>query len=787
MALFDLQMFAADGHLWFDTKIDTKGFESGIGKIGSIAKTGLMAIGGISAGLMTAGAVSVKVGQEFETSLAKASTLFGDVNVDTDHLKSNLLAVSDATGIAASELNESLYSALSAGIPATENMAEATAFLESSARLAKAGFTDMDTALSATAKTLNAYGLDVSEADRINKILIQTQNKGITTVGELGASLAQVTPTAAAFGVSFENVGAALSNMTAAGTPTAQATTQLNALIAELGKSGTTGAKSLEAAAKGTKLAGMNFKEMMDSGIPLNEVLDLIQKSADKTGLSMVDMFSSIEAGKAAMALSGSNSKKFASNLEAMGTSADVVAAAYEKVSDTLENKIEKIYNSAKNLGIQVYNGIQDPLKGIADMALVYLDELASAFKEDGIEGLVNAGSDIVANVVTGIVEQLPSVIDMAVGFLTTFVNSLNKNMPQMVEAGGRLITALADGCIRLLPSLLSLGISLLDSIIQGILSNLGKASEVGNSILDELLEILSDGLPEMFSRGTELIGKMSEGLLGNLPQIIQSAGQILQKLLDAILSGLPKMIQSGLELMAKLAEGIWNNFPAIVSAIGQVLGQLLATIVFHLPDILNKGIEIIGQLAAGIVRAIPSVVSVIPKVISGIVKGFTSYDWGEIGKNIISGVAEGIAKAAGKIAKAAKDAAKQAFESAKDFLGIHSPSTLFRDQIGRNMALGMAEGFDKNIPEYDFDRIAGNAVSAMQESVGIVQGMPLQTISKNDQVDLIDYDKMGEKMAEAMEGMRVDMDGKPVGRLTAPEVNRSMSTQEELERRGAE
>lgn len=68
-------------------------------------------------------------------------------------------------------------------------------FLEKSAQLAKSGFTDVDTAVSATAKVLNAYKMDVSETDKVHKILMQTQNKGITTVGELGSVLAQVTPT----------------------------------------------------------------------------------------------------------------------------------------------------------------------------------------------------------------------------------------------------------------------------------------------------------------------------------------------------------------------------------------------------------------------------------------------------------------------------------------------------------------------------------------------------------------------------------------------------------------
>lgn len=91
--------------------------------------------------------------------------------------------------------------------------------------------------------------------------------------------------------------------MTAQGTPTAQATTQLNSLIAELGKNGTVAAKNLEKAAEGSKYAGMSFNEMMDAGATLDEVLGMMQASADASGVSMVDMFSSIEAGKAAMSI----------------------------------------------------------------------------------------------------------------------------------------------------------------------------------------------------------------------------------------------------------------------------------------------------------------------------------------------------------------------------------------------------------------------------------------------------------------------------------------------------
>lgn len=701
-----------DGTVKIGAELDDSGVKKGLNNLGSIAKSGfsvlggaattfaktsVAAIGAVTGGMAAAGTAAIAVGKEFETSFAKASTLFGDVSVDTDNLKKNLLAVSDATGVTATELNESLYSALSAGIPVTEDMGEATAFLESSAKLAKAGFTDMDTALSATAKTLNAYGMDVSEADRINKILIQTQNKGITTVGELGASLAQVTPTAAAFGVSFENVGAALANMTAAGTPTAQATTQLNSLIAELGKSGTVGAKSLEKAAKGTQYAGKSFNELMNDGVPLNEVLDLIRKSADKSGLSMVDMFSSIEAGKAALALSGENSEKFASNLEAMGTSADVVTEAYDKVSDTLENKVAKITNSAKNLGIQIYNGIQEPLKGVADVGLGYLEELAEAFSTGGVTGLVDTGADIVSDIAVGITEQLPSLIDQAVAFIDTFVQALTDNMPQLLAAGGQILMALFNGIVSLIPSIAGLGWSIISGIVESLSANSGQIEQQGKHLLSNLLNAIRTELPKLAQAGFEMIGNLAEGLLDNLPQVLSSAGDICAQLLDALLDALPQLLESGITFIANLAKGIVSNLPSIIGAINTIIVKLLGTLASHLPEILEKGIELIAKLAVGIIEGIPKAVESIPKVIKGIGDAFLEFDWAGIGINILKGIANGLKGAVKTVKDAASDVAESAYKSAKEFLGIHSPSRLFRDEIGKNISLGIAEGITKN------------------------------------------------------------------------------------------
>ena len=319
----------------------------GIGKGMAVAGTAVAAgMAAATAATVAFGTKAVEAAASYEQAFANASTLMQGTPEELQKISDDILKVSSETGIAAEDISNSVYSALSAGI----DQADAVQFVADSAKLAAAGFTDVDTAMSAVAKTMNAYGMDASHTDEIQKVLIQTQNKGITTVGELGASLAQVTPTAAAFGVSFDQVGASLATMTAQGTPTAQATTQLNSLIAELGKSGTIAANNLAKAAEGTEYAGMSFSQMQESGATLDTILGMIKQSADDSGLSMVDMFSSIEAGKAALSIFNGEGATFAENLQAMSTDEDVVGQAYEQVTDTARALFYKLYRCGKGI-----------------------------------------------------------------------------------------------------------------------------------------------------------------------------------------------------------------------------------------------------------------------------------------------------------------------------------------------------------------------------------------------------------------------------------------------------
>ncbi|MBQ9008191.1 MAG: phage tail tape measure protein, partial [Clostridia bacterium] len=517
------------------------------GKLGGALAKGVAALG---VGKMVTDAIMGA--SEFETTMAKVGTLFTGTGEEFEALQSRIMGLSSETGMAATTLGEAAYSALSASVP----MEDLGYILERSSKLAIAGFTDVDTALSATAKTMNAYGMTGEDAiNRVQQVLIQTQNKGITTVGELGASLAQVTPTAAAMGVSFEQVGAAMSLMTARGTPTAQATTQLRSAIAELGKSGTKASKAFDKATKGTALAGKSFKQVMAEGHDLGEVMGLLQAYADKTGMSMVDLFSSIEGGNAAMMIA-SDIETFNADLNAMSEQADVVGDAYGKMANTFSQSFKSVGESLKNFGSALALGLD------VGPAIEKLGASVSSFLTGNLLPMLG-------NLVTGLLSNLPALLTAA-GKLVQDLLSYFANV-DWIQVGKSIlsgVTGVIDTAGKWLLNLGSQALAAITSINWG---------ELGTKIHDGAVSLINDGgafLKNLFDTALQAVttinwSEVGQAILNGVTGFIDSAGAFLSNLF-----GFGKDATVGID-WGEIGSTIVGTGLALLSDAGQFLKNL--------------------------------------------------------------------------------------------------------------------------------------------------------------------------------------------------------------------
>ena len=540
---------------------------------------------------------------EFETGMAKVKTLFSGTAEEFNQLQEDILGLSSSYGISVQELTEAAYSAESAGV-AQEDLLY---MLEHSAELAKAGFTDLDTALSATAKTMNAYGEAAGTAEDVQKVLIQTQNLGITTVGELGASLANVTPTAAAMGVSFDQVGAALALMTAKGTPTAQATTQLRSAMVELGKEGTKGAKALEAAAKGTEFAGMSFKEMMANGADLGDVMGMLQAYADKTGVSMVDLFSSVEAGNAAMSIA-SDVETFTKDLAAMGTEADVVGEGYTTMASTFGESMNKMKNSFSNLGIALSTGV--------DIGPA-LDTLIASLTE-----VLSSAGTMIFNMVKGIFDNLPLIFDSLLDLGSDLLTKLTEI--DWASLGTTIITAIGN----FLPDFITKGGEIVSNLIGGITENAPTILSTIAGAMGDVIAKIGEALPDLLTKGSEITKNLLSGLNENAPGISEAIGTILTSISTAITEAFPSIsegISNIVSAFEPLVSDITTSFENVVSTITTAITDITTALAPYIPAITEMVTNTTAQLPS-IIESFNSIVSTITTAITDIVAAIAPY-----------------------------------------------------------------------------------------------------------------------------------------------------------------
>ena len=288
------------------------------------------------------GTATAKLATDFESSMAKVSTIADTTQVPIGDLKESILKLSSDTGVAASDIAESVYQAISAG----QSTGEAVNFVTESTKLAKAGFTDAATSVDTLTTILNAYGDKAGDVASVSDKLITTQNLGKTTVDQLGASMGKIIPTANMYGVSLDNITSAYVTTTKNGIATAESTTYLNSMLNELGKAGTDVSDMLK------EKTGKSFQELMESGMSLTDVLNIVQEACTESGKSIGDVFSSQEAAKGAATLV-QHADDFNSAMQSMADSAGATNEAFGKIDSSSAQNFAKALNDLKNAGIQ--------------------------------------------------------------------------------------------------------------------------------------------------------------------------------------------------------------------------------------------------------------------------------------------------------------------------------------------------------------------------------------------------------------------------------------------------
>lgn len=296
-----------------------------------------------------------------------------------------------------------------------------------------------------------------------------------------------------------------------------------------------------------------------------------------------------------------------------------------------------------------------------------------------------------IAQIITGITAALPQLFSSLGSTLPALVMQI---LPPVLGALGQLGTMLLTSATTWITTSLP---QLLAQFQAWVTSRLPSFLQTGLTMITNLLQGIVQALPQIASTAVIVLTTLLDGLSAQLPQLIPIGINAVLNLEQGILNNLPQIIDSGLKLILGLAQGLINALPDLVGKAPILIGQLVGGIINRLPQILQAGVQLLGALANGFISSVPRLIGAIPGMVGQIMRGFTSVNWGSVGLNIITGIATGIAGAAGRLVTAAVNAATNALNWVKRKLGIHSPSRVFRDQVGEMIGEGMAVGIDES------------------------------------------------------------------------------------------
>lgn len=535
----------------------------------------------ISAATAAAGAATVKMAFDFEDSMAKVSTIADTAEVPLEELEAAILELSDESGIAAGEIAENVYNAISAG----QKTGDAVNFVRYATDLARAGFADSGDALDLLTTIMNAYKLEADEVVNVSDTLIATQNLGKTTVAELSASMGKIIPTANAAGVQLDQVAAGYALMTANGVATAESTTYMNSMLNELNKSGTTVSDTLK------NQTGKSFSELMAEGYTLGDVLGIINTAAMADNKTLMDMFGSAEAAKAGLILLGNDVSAVENGLvEAGGAAGDFnnmlagiregsggTATALEKL-DTNNRRIAVAINQAKNAALdfgQVAGGMLAP----------YIEKFA---------GLVEQATDKLKNMDEGQKKTIVTIaaVVAAAGPLLTIVGKGISLVGGFITTGGKIVSTFTGAAAALKG-----GATAFSLVGTG-----AKLAGVAITVLSSPITWVVAGIVGLIALFVTLYNKCEWFRNG-----VNNVASAIQTGWNNMTTAVSTAHAAGLEGMRATSATTLANIQGVFAANGGSINGITAEMIAGLTGIFSYGFNFIDSLTGGKLSSIAS------------------------------------------------------------------------------------------------------------------------------------------------------------------------------------
>lgn len=314
------------------------------------------------------------------------------------------------------------------------------------------------------------------------------------------------------------------------------------------------------------------------------------------------------------------------------------------------------------------------------------------------LNALTSLGTSFMDNLAKGITNGTQQFISKGLSALTNFTANLRSNAGKLVDSGLQLMLNLAKGIANAMPD---------------IIKNVPE-------IVINIAGVINDNAPKILVAGVKLIAILIKGLIQSIPTLIASIPKIIMAIVSVFAAY--DWLSLGKSLIVGIKNGIMGAKSNAVNAIKNVYSSLVNGIK-NLPSKLKEiGTNGVKNVGSGITGKLSTVKTAARKIITYAVNGikglpsslatkaknavvkmkdkFTKVNWLSVGKNIVKGIAKGIGDFAWILVDKMTGLARKAFDSVTSFFGIHSPSRLMRDKVGKMLPAGISVGLERAFPD---------------------------------------------------------------------------------------
>ena len=350
------------------------------------------------------------------------------------------------------------------------------------------------------------------------------------------------------------------------------------------------------------------------------------------------------------------------------------------------------------------------------------------------IQGSTKATKSAWTNLVTGIADDNANFDKLVNDFVKSISAMLDNLIPRIliaIEGLGELMPKLIEVLMNHLPEIIETGQNILNALLQGIVENIPQMTSTITQVILSLVDFIVQNLPTILQAGITILLELAKGITEAIPNLIPAIVQCIKTILTTLIEHLPDVIMAGIDLLLALAEGILDAIPDLIEVVPDLIIALVTKLLS--PEMLLKlasvGPRLILALANALIKNTPTLILAVPKIIIGLFNGFrntiASTNWLQLGRNVVDGILGGITSMGSAVRNAASKVVNSIKDNIKSFFGIHSPSKVMRDEVGKNLILGIGVAFEKddNLINKQIGDFDDDIVKKMQNAVDVETG----------------------------------------------------------------